>query len=128
MDDIFIVWHGSLNLFSEFFTILSTNDYNLSFTMDSGSTKISFLDVEVMVQEDGMLSSDLYRKPTAGNSILRYESAHPVSLRRSIPFEQYLHLRRICSDEGTFKIRAGELQSRLSKRGYTRSLLKKAYK
>lgn len=64
----------------------------------------------------------------AGNSIVRYKSAHPPSLLRSIPFGQYLRLRTICSDEADYKIQSGALQERLLQRGYSHSLSKEPYK
>lgn len=64
----------------------------------------------------------------AGNSILRFESAHPTSILMSITCSQYVQLWRICSSDTDFRIQAGGLQDRLLSRGYSRSLLKKTYK
>lgn len=74
---------------------MSDKEFNLSFTMTPSQSNITFLDVEVKVGPDGLLQSDLFRKPSAGNSILHFNSAHPRSLVRSIPFGQYLCLMRI---------------------------------
>ncbi|XP_073485042.1 uncharacterized protein [Aquarana catesbeiana] len=91
-------------------------------------TEITFLDVSVKKQPDGSLSSQLYRKPTAGNSLLHAASFHPKPLLSSIPYTQYLRTRRNCSDDSTFKDEADKLRTRLLERGYSRSSLKKAYK
>lgn len=88
---------------------------------------ISFLDTTVKIDDLGSISTSLYRKPTAANSILRAESSHPKASLRSIPFVQYLQIKRICSDSDDFKCQARALQNRLFLRGYSRSLLKKAY-
>lgn len=82
----------------------------------------------VNVDSCGNLASTLYRKPTAGISLLWFNSAHPHSLKGSIPFAQYLRIRRLCSSDNEFKTQAHVLQTRLLARGYSISLLKKAYK
>lgn len=74
--------------------------------------EIPFLDMLICIDQEGTLSTTLYRKETAGNSLLRAESAYPVALKRSIPSAQYMRLRRICTDMGEFKKQAGLLQKR----------------
>lgn len=105
---------------------LNSNRFNLTFTMDYSLKRVSFFDVDINLQANGYLKSSLYRKPTTGNTILRANSSHPSSLVRSIPFSQYLHLRRICSSDSDFREQASLLQQRLLDHGYSRSLLKKA--
>lgn len=83
--------------------------------------------MEVRVTENGKLQSDLFTKPSAGNSILHYGSSHPASLVKSIPIGQYLQLKRICSSEEYFHRQAGELRKCLIKCGYSKNVLKKAY-
>lgn len=80
------------------------------------------------MESNGYLTTSLYSKPTAGNTVLKANSGHPKSLIRSIPFSQYLRARRLCSTEYDFETQASILQKRLLERGYSRSLLKKAYK
>lgn len=77
--------------------LLNDNAYNLRFTYSYHQREIPFLNVMVIVDEDGNLNNSLYRKPSAGNSLLRYHSAHPIPLKRLIPFAQYLRIRRVCS-------------------------------
>lgn len=108
---------GPFELFKEFLHKMKNNGYNLSFTMSSSHESITFLDVKIQVMEGGMLQSALFRKSTAGNSILHYNSFHPTSLIKSIPVGQYLKLRRICSKEDSFRHLAAELQRRLIKCG-----------
>lgn len=45
-----------------------------------------------------MLSCKLFRKSTAGNTILHSFSFHPRPLVESIPYGQYLCIKRNCSD------------------------------
>lgn len=86
-----------------------------------------FWDVMVGTDLGGGLQSDLFRKPTAGNTIVQYNSSPPVPLLRSICFSQYLRLRHNCSDDATFRKQANLLHKLLLKCGCTKTTLKKAY-
>lgn len=77
--------------------------------MESDSNSISFLDTLMIKDDLGNLKTILFRKPTAGNTILRSNIFHPVPLQRAIPFGQYLCLKRICSHEEDFRHQAGLL-------------------
>lgn len=79
------------------------------------------------MHKSGRLASNLYRKPTVGNTLLRSNSAHPAPLKCSIPFGQFLHLRRICSNQIDFQANTDLLRNCLRQMGYSKSLLKKEY-
>lgn len=103
IDDLFIVWTGSRTLLNEFIKALNHNSDNLYFTYTFDATRIPYLDLMIIKNPDGTIGTDLYWKPTAGNTLLHASSTHPKSLVRSIPFAQYLHLRRNCAwDEDFF--------------------------
>lgn len=55
-----------------------------------------------IIKGDAQFHTDLYVKPTDSNKILCFDSVHPKHSRESIPFRQFLRLRRICSDTHTF--------------------------
>lgn len=99
IDNVFMLWAGSTQSLHRFMSMLSENQYNLRFMMEYSESSIAFLDVTISLHSDGSISTSLYRKLTAGNTILHAASAHPHSLVQSIPFSQYLHLRRNCSSE-----------------------------
>lgn len=65
--------------------------------------RVTFLDLEIEANNAGTLTSNLYRKPTTGNTILKAQSFHPKSLVQSILYLQYLRLRRHFCDEEKFK-------------------------
>lgn len=55
-------------------------------------------------------------------------SAHPSTLVRSIPYAQYIRLRRIyCTNDNKFRYHANHLRDRLLGQGYSKSLLHKAF-
>lgn len=95
--------------------------------MQYDAQSITFLDLRVFLNLDGSLHTNLYRKDTAGNTIFHYNSSHPRSLVRSIPFSQYLRLWRNCAREEDFGTGAKALFHRLLSRGYSKKVLKRAY-
>lgn len=128
IDDIFLIWDCTAQQLKELLTRLNNNSFNLTFTMEYSTTHISFFDVDVRVDSSGYIKTSLFRKPTSGNTILRANSRNPGPLLWSIPFGQYLRIRRICFTDSDFEIQASLLKQRLLDRGYSCSLLKKVYK
>lgn len=78
----------------------------------------------IRIHPDGQLSTDLYRKPTAGNTLIHTSSAHPHPLT-SITYAQYLRLCRICMDEVDFHQQANALHERFLQRGFFWAYLEK---
>ncbi|XP_053575255.1 leucine--tRNA ligase, cytoplasmic [Bombina bombina] len=112
------------NTVDTFIDFMNDNQYNLSFTAQSSTTKINFLDLLIEVDQDKILTST-YRKPLARNTILQADSCHISHLKRGILKAQYLQLRRNCSDVTKYYLQAQELTTRLVQRGYHRATLKK---
>ncbi|XP_073448827.1 uncharacterized protein [Aquarana catesbeiana] len=113
IDDVLLIWTGSTNLLSDFMEFLSQNNFNLKFTIQSDAISIPFLDLRLVLKEDGSVFSTLYRKETAGNTILHFSSSHPCTLVHSIPYSQYLRLRRNCVGNEDFEREAKALYRRL---------------
>lgn len=114
-----MVWNGSLAQLNQFIQLLNVNSMNLHFTVNLDDTQIPFLDLLIIKNPDETLGTDLYRKPTAGNTLLYAYSAHPKLLVYSIPYVQYLQLSRNCTREEDFYIQAASLHERLLLRGRT---------
>ncbi|XP_040189948.1 extracellular calcium-sensing receptor-like [Rana temporaria] len=127
IDNVFMFWAGSKEDLVLFLEGLQTNHYNLKFTYNVSQKRITFLDVELYIDENGLLCSTLYRKPTAGNSLLHATSSHPKSLINSIPYSQYLRLRQNCSHEEDYRREAAQLYGRLKERGYSKTCLRQAF-
>lgn len=111
----------------EFMIIINENTYNLKFTMSCDQNTVNFLDTKIFVESDGSLGTSLYRKPSAGNALLHASSSHPRPLINSIPYSQYLRLQHNCSRDTDFQNEVNLLYGRLQERGYTHSILKKAF-
>ncbi|XP_056404927.1 uncharacterized protein LOC130296905 [Hyla sarda] len=128
IDDVFILWKGTEALFKEFVSSLNHNPIGLRFTSESSSVSLPFLDVLIEKDGRGSLRTSIYRKPTATNNLLRYESHHPNPQKHGIPKGQYLRLRRNCSDREDFIRQSADLRKRFQERGYPDRVLRKAFK
>lgn len=126
IDDILLFWSGTKEELVSFVQYLTLNTFNLRFTMECSQSQIHFLDLVIGLQPNGQIYTALYRKPSSGNTILHAQSAHPEPLLRSIPFSQYLRIKRNCTREEDFLRAAQELYDRLLDRGYSHSLFKKS--
>ena len=123
IDDVFFIWtHGEEKLKS-FINHLNSSHETIKFTSEESRDSISFLDVQVSVGEGGVLSTDLFCKPTDTHQYLHKKSCHPWHTKKAIPYGQALRLRRICSEDRQFQERVGELAGWLKDRGYEESLV-----
>ena len=57
-----------------------------------------------------------YNKPTDSHSYLLYSSPHPSHVKNSIPYSQFLRLRRLCSEDSDFSLKSEEMCEFLDKR------------
>uniref|UniRef100_A0A8C5N1S5 Reverse transcriptase domain-containing protein n=1 Tax=Leptobrachium leishanense TaxID=445787 RepID=A0A8C5N1S5_9ANUR len=126
IDDVLLLWKGSEEEFLQFVSLLNDNVYNLKFTFEIQKDSISFLDIKISKTDGGTLSTTLYKKATATNSLLHWQSFHPLPLKRGIPVGQYLRLRRICSSDDEFLIKAKKLKD-FREKGYPNRHLKRAF-
>jgi hypothetical protein len=125
IDDIFVFWqHGEEELF-KFLHHLNTCSPTIKFTMEHSTEEINFLDTTVKIT-DGVISTDLFCKPTDSHNYLMYSSAHSRACRNSISFSQFLRVRRICSDILTFDEHIKEMGGHFLRRGYPCHIIEEA--
>lgn len=127
IDDILIFWDGTETLFHDFVTVLNSNDIGMRFTSEIHSKSINFLDLTITLTGDGSVHTGVYRKETATNSFLHWDSSHPLPLKRGIPVGQYLRARRNCSDDIGFKSECDKLYRKFIQRGYPKKTLHRAF-
>ena len=60
----------------------------------------------------------MHYKPTDSHSYLLYSSSHPSNVKNSIPYSQFLRLRRLCSEDSDFSLKSEEMCHFVDKRGY----------
>ncbi|CAJ0961482.1 unnamed protein product, partial [Ranitomeya imitator] len=98
IDDIFLVWTGTLDSLKSFHVFLNSIFPELQFTMHHSTESVPFLDTMVLKDNEGHLSTDIYCKPTDCNSLLHYTSCHPRTMKNSLPRSQFNRVARIVSD------------------------------
>jgi hypothetical protein len=121
IDDLIGIWKGTPSDIPLAFK--DTVDDSLKLTYVFGGNKLEALDLLISLEPDGTLYTSLFRKPTDGHQFLHYESAHPPSLKRSLPFSQMLRLKRNCSRDSDYTKEACALLNRFLARGYPKRLL-----
>ncbi|KAM4021744.1 uncharacterized protein ACNLHF_027055 [Anomaloglossus baeobatrachus] len=118
---------GSIYDFEQFVRELNNNSLGLRFTHTCDLNSITFLDLVIVKDGKGKIQTLTHRKPTATNSLLKWDSHHPLPLRRGIPKGQFLRIRRNCSREDDFENQAVDLFDRFLERGYPRRILQQSY-
>ena len=122
LDDIFMIWQHGLTELRKFHTYLNSCLPTIKFTLEFSDQQITFLDTLVRLRQN-RLETDLYCKPTDSHNYLLYKSAHPQKCKDSIPYSQFLRIRRICSNVEDFDKHVLEFTSHFIRRGYPIPLL-----
>ena len=97
LDDLFILWLGTVIQFELFKTTLNEIGRALSFTLkgEAGNT-VNFLDVTIS-NELGGLSTTMFVKPTDSARYLHRRSDHSLHMFKAIPFSQFRRAVVICT-------------------------------
>ena len=108
--------------------ITSVNSFHpaLKYTWEISETSLAFLDIKVSINGNGLRTSVHY-KPTDSHSYLLHSSSHPSHVKNSIPYSQFLRLRRLCSDDSDFSNKSQEMCQFFEKRGYPASAIQTAH-
>ena len=99
--------------------------YEFLIFWEISETSIAFLDIKVSINVNG-LSTSVHYKPTDSHSYLLHSSSHPSHVKNSIPFSQFLRLRRLCSDDSDFSNKSEEMCHFFKNRGYPDSVVNTA--
>ena len=90
--------------------------------------KLAFLDIAVLREPDGRLSTGVYRRPTHTDQYLAYDSHHPQSVKRGIVKCLYEHAKRLVTKPYVISEEKKHMSSVLVSYGYPSSLLQKLTK
>ena len=126
IDDIFCIYPDTEMEATRFIHHLNHQYPTIKFTAEISSTSVHFLDVTVTRGEDNHLLTDLYRKPTDVYRYLHYKSFHPRHHKRSIPYSQFVRVRRICSTRRDYFKHTDNMIASMHQRGYPMKLLLEA--
>lgn len=124
IDDLVGVWTGPPGEIEQLFA--QTVDEHIKLTYVIGGRSLEALDLVLELEQDGTIATRLFRKPTDGNQFLHWRSAHPVSLKTSVPYAQLLRIKRNCSRTTDYEREAEQLIERFRVRGYPEAVLTSA--
>ena len=82
---MFFIWEHGEESIKEFINEINSFHPTMKFTADWSKEKVNFLDVEVTLN-NGVLSSDLFGKPTDTHQFLDPTSCHPYDCKKCIPY------------------------------------------
>jgi hypothetical protein len=137
LDDIFMVYNGSVESLHVFLTELNKLHPTIKFTMShtvpnlnenhqqcecEHSPSVAFLDTSCRIS-NGKIIVDLYRKKTDRNQYLLTSSCHPAHVTKNIPYSLALRIVRICTLPGDRDKRLDELKCLLLARNYKPKLI-----
>ena len=117
IDDIFLIWpHGNDSL-THFLEHANNIHQKIKFTHERSKTTLPFLDVSVQIAQNKIFTT-LHKKPTDSHSYLHYNSCHPVHIKNSIIYSQFLRYKRICTRNTDFIDHSKELTTHLLHKAY----------
>ncbi|XP_078364096.1 uncharacterized protein LOC144648396 [Oculina patagonica] len=106
----------------DFITHVSTYHPALQFKHTISQTQLPFLDITLSISGSKICTSAYY-KETDTHNYLHYTSSHPQHCKNSIPYTQFLRLRRLCSEDDDFVEKCEEMTTFFADRGYPSDLL-----
>jgi hypothetical protein len=98
----------------------------LKFTFEHNLKTINFLDVQVSLDQDNEISTELYHKPISKHQYVHFKSNHPKHLLKSLPYSALLRIKRIHSNADTLNNALLAQLSKFRTRGYPESVLQEA--
>ena len=126
IDDIFVIWTEGRQSLDAFIQHLNSCHHTIKFTADISNSCVNFLDTTVNLTNNGTLDVDLYSKPTDLQNYLLCLSAHPQSCNNSLPYCQFLWIRRICTNIDNVDKHTIEIAKHFTRRGYPTKMLEEA--
>ena len=104
---------------NQFITALNSFHSALKYTWEISNTSLTFSRYQSFCRS----RTSVHYKPTDSHSYLLYSSSHPSHVKNSIPYSQFLRLRRLCSEDSDFSFKSEEMCNFFDKRGYPASVV-----
>ena len=126
LDDIFMVWTHSIDKLHEFIKCLNNFHPYIKFTYDIFETKVSFLDVDILLQNN-YISTSVHVKSTNIHLYVEYSSCHPRACKNGIPYSQAKCYRQIMSDNSDILNALTDLREFFIARNYPEAVINYAF-
>jgi hypothetical protein len=116
-------WDNDMFSSQMFLNMLNGCDPHIKFTINTSTIKLSFLDVEVSIN-DTKIETDIYHKSTDTKQYLHFNSCHPQHIKRNIPYNLARRICTIVSNSNIRTLRLEQLYEALKSRGYPETLIR----
>ena len=126
IDDIWGLYTGDKTSFDNFVERINSIHSSIKFSGEFSNIEVDFLDVTTY-RKGNKIFSRLFCKPTDSHSYLEFNSCHPPQNKNSIPYSQFLRIRRNCTEWEDFLQNGLKLSAYFSIRGYPIELVMKAF-
>ncbi len=123
IDDILFFWNGITDELMDFLKNINSTTHSC-FTAEHSEGQFFRLN---HLHKCSRLDSTIYQKLLSRNTLLRADSHHPQQLIKNIPVGQFLSLKRNCSTDEEFEVKAAEKCERFQNRGYKENDTRAAY-
>ena len=115
VDDTCTILPG--DLVDSFHSHLNSIDNNIQFTVEESDGQLPFFDILLTREEDGSVSTSLYRKTTHTDQYLNFESHHPAAHKRAI-VKTLLYRADALSSSGVSQAKEKHVTKALQRNGF----------
>ena len=123
VDDVFLIFSEKLQS-DDFFKHMNDQHPNITFTReDECDNHLPFLDILVSRDQDGAISTSVYRKPSYSGLYLKWDSYVPRQFKLGLVKCLINRAWRICSSEELFNKEVTFIKQVLSANGYPRNFV-----
>ena len=116
------MWQHGEDKREQFHAYVNSIHPNINLTLTSSATNIPYLDVFVSFDGTNMHTS-IYTISTDGHGYLHHKSFHPIHIKKSMLYSQFIRYKRICPDKFTFEYQASNIFQHFINRDYPRKLI-----
>ena len=136
IDDCFTPWPRSLDI-NTFKNALNELHPDIEFTMEKSASysdgdrtcqKLNFLDIIIILYDDGKIKTDIFYKDTNTHDYLDYHSSHPTHTKNNIPFTLAKKIHVFCTDSDTENKRLDDLRQYLLNSNYDPKIIDRGFK
>ena len=116
-EESFFVWFENLRS-----TSVTTYGLDLTLSVKPVTEFTQFLDIQFKFY-NGILTTDIFRKPTDANRYLSFSSFHPKHTFKSVVFSQGMRYRRVINNNSVLQERLNELKTFFVGSGYPQTMV-----
>ena len=133
MDGGFLPWHSALDL-NALKNVLINLHPTIKFAIESAkfdkfskTSVIHFLEITVLLHENGYIETDIFYKETNTHDYLNYNSHHSNHIKHNIPFNLEKRILILESGKQKVALRLKELRKWLLNCAYSESVIDKSF-